>query len=30
MTLVKHILAGNQEAANRAGGDEKNRLKDRR
>ena len=30
MTLVKHILAGNQEAANRSGGDEKNRLKDRR
>ena len=30
MTLVKHILAGNQDAANRSGGDEKNRLKDRR
>ena len=30
MTLVKHILAGDQEAANRAGGEEKNRLKDRR
>ena len=30
MTLVKNILAGNQEAANRSGGDQKNRLKDRR
>ena len=30
MTLVKHILAGDQEAANRSGGEEKNRLKDRR
>ena len=30
MALVRNILAGNQESANRLGGDEKNRLKDRR